>query len=208
MQYRRHEPSPRKTWNALWISPKIPVMCILEVQMLILWLYMCIYYIRACQYGSVMVMEIYFIDLHEIWSIWGYFVFGLVSIDLCHNNNGGVGGLRPSAAAIVGALCFNRRIFNPRFFMLLSNYLLITTTTLHSFHSNDVNSPFRRQMLFSALFLIVRTWRLMITVTMHSGRPEKLHRNWPGSPLAPDNNAAAQLLLMLPVDAHIMNHKS
>ena len=32
----------------------------------------------------------------------GHCVFGLVSIDLCHNNNDGVGGLRPSPAAIVG----------------------------------------------------------------------------------------------------------
>ena len=43
---------------------------------------------------------------------------------------------------------------------------------------------------------------------MHSRRPEKLHRNWPGSLLAPRNNAAARLLLMLPVDAHVINVRS
>ena len=43
---------------------------------------------------------------------------------------------------------------------------------------------------------------------MHSRRPGKLHRNWPGSLLAPHNNAAARLLLMLPVAAHVINVRS
>ena len=65
---------------------------------------------------------------------------------------------------VVPALCFNRRIFNPRFFMLLSNYLLITTTTLHSVYSNDVNSLSRRQMLLSVYPDATAAWRRSLEV--------------------------------------------
>ena len=53
----------------------------------------------------------------------------------------------------------NARIFYPRLFMPLSNYLLITTTTLHSFYSNDVNSLFKRQMLLSLCPDAAAAWR-------------------------------------------------
>ena len=43
---------------------------------------------------------------------------------------------------------------------------------------------------------------------LRSVRPQKLHRNLPGSLLASHNNAAARLLLMLPVDAHVINVRS
>ena len=43
---------------------------------------------------------------------------------------------------------------------------------------------------------------------LRSVRPQKLHRDWPGSLLASDNNAAARLLGVLPVDAHVMNQRS
>ena len=58
----------------------------------------------------------------------------------------------------------NRRIFYPRFFMPSSNYLLITTTTLHSVYSNDVNSLFKRQMLLSVCPDATAAWRRSLEV--------------------------------------------
>ena len=43
---------------------------------------------------------------------------------------------------------------------------------------------------------------------MHSRRPEKLHRNWPGSLPAHANNSTARSLGVLPVDAHVINVRS
>ena len=67
----------------------------------------------------------------------------------------------------------NRWIFYPPFFMPLSNVLLITTTTLHSFYSNDVNSLFTRQMLLSVCPDATAAWRQSL-----EGQNSCLVLNW------------------------------
>ena len=49
---------------------------------------------------------------------------------------------------------------------------------------------------------------MIVIVMMHSRRPQKLHRNWPGNLPELANNAAARSLRVLPVDSHVINVRS